>query len=185
MVRASQNLAITAIGAALVAVVIGVVWFGTGAQSIPDETRAPSTDADPASRQGFTVHVSGAVLDPGLVTVAEGSRVADALLAAGGVRSEADLAAINLAQPVRDGDLIVVPSVGSSRPGGTGDDGIDLNRATAAQLEELPGVGPVLAARIVAHREEHGNFAEVEDLLDVPGIGEAKLALLRTAVAAP
>jgi competence protein ComEA len=185
MVRASQNLAITAIGAALVSVVVGVVWFGVGAESTPAGAPVPTAAVALPSEQVLAVHVSGAVLSPGLVTVQGAARVADVVLAAGGARHDADLSAINLAQPVRDGDLIVVPSIGSSPAAPKADDGIDLNRATADQLEQLPGVGPVLAERIVAHREEYGAFVEVEDLLDVPGIGEAKLALLRASVASP
>ena len=185
MVRASQNLAMTAIGAALIVVVVGVVWFGTGAESTPIDPSVPTTHPEGASSPALAVHVSGAVLAPGLVTVGDGARVADVLLAAGGALPDADLAAVNLAKPVRDGDLIVVPAVGSSHLGIPAEGGIDLNRATAEQLRELPGVGPVLAERIVAHREEFGDFTEVEDLLDVPGIGEAKLALLRSGVAAP
>jgi competence protein ComEA len=84
---------------------------------------------------------------------------------------------------VADGDQIVVPAVGE--PGEVGDGLIDLNRATAQELAQLHGIGPVLAERIVAHREEHGPFDSVESLLDVPGIGEAKLALLRSGVSGP
>ena len=80
-----------------------------------------------------------------------------------------------------------VPLIGAANPtgGATADRGIDLNRATAAQLEDLPGVGPVLAGRIVAFRDLHGGFTAVEDLLDVGGIGEAKLAAMRDSIVAP
>ena len=84
---------------------------------------------------------------------------------------------------MRDGDHIVVPSIGERI--GVDDGLVDLNRSTAAKIAELQGIGPVLAERIVAHREEHGPFESIEDLLDVPGIGEAKLALLRSGVSSP
>ncbi|MEA3510598.1 MAG: helix-hairpin-helix domain-containing protein, partial [Actinomycetota bacterium] len=84
------------------------------------------------------------------------------------------------------GDQVVVPMPGeASQAGGDTDQGIDLNRSTAAELEELPGVGPVLAARIVDFRESNGPFVDVEDLLDVGGIGEAKLAAMRDAIERP
>lgn len=134
----------------------------------------------------IVVHVSGAVNRPGLVTVPSSARVADVIAGAGGAATGADLGGLNLASSVRDGDQVVVPPVGAERPPGSATDrGIDLNRATAAELENLPGVGPVLAGRIVAYRDLHGPFAAVEDLMDVGGIGEAKLAALRDSIAAP
>lgn len=113
--------------------------------------------------------------------------MADALAAAGGATRDADLARLNLAATIRDGDLITVPSIAapgevSEQPGASG---IDINRSSASQLEDLAGVGPVLAGRIVAYREENGPFTEIEDLLDVPGIGEAKLAGMRDDIGSP
>ncbi len=135
----------------------------------------------------MTVHVSGAVATPGLVQLPLGARVADAVAAAGGTLRSADLAALNLAAPVRDGEQVHIPAVtNEGAAASAADDGrIHLNRATAQELESLPGVGPVLAARIVAFRDEHGSFTAVEDLLDVAGIGEAKLAAMRDVVAVP
>ena len=132
------------------------------------------------------VHVSGAVERPGLVTVPSAARVADVVAAAGGAKSGADLGELNLAATVRDGEQIVVPMPGEVSPGsGEASRGIDLNRSPAAELEELPGVGPVLASRIVEYREANGPFSEIEDLLDVGGIGEAKLAAMRDAIETP
>jgi competence protein ComEA len=118
------------------------------------------------------------------------SRVADAVAAAGGALGSADLQLLNLAAPVADGEQVIVP-----RSGGTGstptarpaaDEGeVNLNQADVTELEELPGVGPVLAERIVAHREANGPFGSIEDLLDVPGIGEGRLATLRDAAVVP
>lgn len=127
-----------------------------------------------------TVHVAGAVVTPGVLTLPVGSRVADAVRASGGLTLDADPGGLNLARPLSDGEQIVVPVAGgpadadgAAAAGATDADGrIDLNRATAVELEELPGVGPVLAGRIVAHREEHGPFTEVGELRDVSGIGE-------------
>jgi competence protein ComEA len=126
------------------------------------------------------------VVAPGLVEIARSGRIADAIAAAGGTTSLANLAAINLAAPLRDGEQIVVPSVMVAGPGdGVADGRVRLNTATARQLEEISGVGPVLAERIIAVRSELGGFESVEDLLDVPGIGEAKLAAMRDAVVVP
>lgn len=128
----------------------------------------------------LVVHVTGAVGTPGVVTVRAGDRVADALTAAGGALDDAELDRLNLARPVTDGEQIHVPVEGeelppeASRPDDAGGAGpVDLNRADAATLETLPGIGPARAAAIVEHRETHGPFTEPGDLRDVPGIGEA------------
>lgn len=134
------------------------------------------------------VHVSGWVHSPGVVRVAEGSMVVDAVTAAGGLLPGALTDRLNLAAPVHDGDQVLVPGpaqIEDPIPDSAGDGSLSLNRATASELEALPGVGPVLAQRIVAHRTEKGPFKQVEDLLDVPGIGEAKLASLRDLVRVP
>ena len=162
--------------------------LGRPAPPAPTLTRALTDSGIAVSGPpAITVHVSGNVLRPGLVVVAEGARVADVIAAAGGATREADLGSVNLAAPVIDGTHVVVPG-----PSGTGDadstsdgDRISLNRATPAELERLPGVGPVLAARIVAHRQQVGGFETVEDLLDVAGIGERILAGFRDEVSVP
>jgi len=133
------------------------------------------------------VHVSGMVVAPGVVDVMPDAIVADAIDAAGGLRPGALVDQINLAATVAAGDQIIVPGPADdddsgSEDGGAGGGLISLNRATAPDLETLPGVGPVLADRIVAFREQNGRFETVEDLLEVPGIGEAKLAALRDLV---
>lgn len=135
----------------------------------------------------IVVHVSGCVASPGIVELGTQARVAAAIAGAGGALRCADLSRVNLAAELHDGEQLVVPSFGSeSAPtptsGSTDDGRIHLNTATAAQLEMLPGIGPVLAGRIVDHRESNGLFAEIEDLLDVAGIGEAKLLELRALV---
>lgn len=133
----------------------------------------------------FVVHVVGMVANPGLVTVPQGARVADAVIAAGGMLPGASVGSINLASPVVDGEQIVIGSVASTNPAGGEEPRVAINSATADELEALPGVGPVLAARITAYREEHGPFQDVEDLLAVTGIGERMLASLRDLVRVP
>lgn len=153
-------------------------------------------DGDPAVGD-VVVHVTGAVTQPGLVTLDAGGRVADALDAVGGPTSDAVLDGLNLARPVTDGEQIVVPDAEAIAAGAVGGDGsddlppegaspsppateagrlpdgrLDLNRATAEQLTELSGIGPSLSERIVDHREANGPFAVPGDLRDVPGIGE-------------
>ncbi len=180
--RVALALGVVIVGAAAVG-----LWFGVGRgvpPPVPPVAVAPaSTATAPATA---TVHVTGAVVEPGLVVVPEGSRVADVVAAAGGSTASADLGVINLAQLVTDGDRVHIPNVGErADPGTTEASGVDLNRASAAELEALDGVGPVLARRIVEWRDAYGPFATVEDLLDVPGIGEAKLAGMRDGITAP
>jgi len=170
-----------AIGAVGVAVVAGSIFlFGQPITSV-----APSPQPALVAEAGsITVHISGAVHRPGLVEVAVSSRIADVVAAAGGTTSDAILAAVNLAAPVRDGEQIVIPDMSSPLPSAA-EGKVRLNTATQTDLESIPGIGPVLAARIVAVRDERGGFSAVEDLLDVSGIGEAKLASFRDVVAVP
>ena len=128
------------------------------------------------------VHVAGAVASPGVYSVADGARVIDAVTAAGGFAIDANPDAINLAAKVSDGQRIYVPRVGESvvaADGAVESGPINLNQATAEQLDTLPGVGPATAAAIISYREQHGPFASVDDLADVRGIGPAKLDALR------
>jgi competence protein ComEA len=159
------------------------VWYGGSEAEPPAAVFSPVRPEAVA----LTIHVAGAVVSPGLVEVPEGSRVADAVAAAGGALPGARLSALNLAAPLADGQQLSVPfadGAGSS-PAAVVDGKVAVNTAGAADLERLPGVGPVLAERIVGHREAYGPFGTVEDLLDVPGIGEGKLAALRDAVRVP
>lgn len=148
----------------------------------------PSTSvASSAEGEPIVVAAAGLVHRPGLVTLPAGSRVADVLAAAGGALPEADLLGVNLAARVGDGEQVVVPGPGVSAAGGAGAGGttagkVNLNTATAADLEALPGVGPVTAAAIVARRSASGRFTAVEQLGEVDGIGPSKLAKLRDLV---
>jgi len=169
----------------LLAVAIGAFAGRTTGLSAPVGSAAAVTTA-PTSGSMVKVHVSGMVVAPGVVDVAPDAIVADAIEAAGGLRSGALIDQINLAAPVSPGDQIVVPGPVAggvdAAVSETGDGLISLSRATASDLETLPGVGPVLAERIISFREQNGGFDVVEDLLEVPGIGEAKLAAIRDLV---
>ncbi|MGO4341427.1 helix-hairpin-helix domain-containing protein [Pedococcus sp. 2YAF34] len=167
---------------------------------------AGSTGSTGSAAGGVTVHVVGQVKEPGVFRLAVGARVADAVAKAGGALKGADLASVNLARVLADGEQVRIPKPGevvASAPGaggpGAGSAGgggsaggpaaaggvggrLDLNSATAAQLEELPGVGPVLAQRIVDWRTEHGRFASVDELGEVSGIGEKIFAELQPKV---
>lgn len=169
--------------AALIATaLLGGIWYGLP-QSAPAMAAGAVVTSQAPVVAMITVHVSGQVAAPGLVAVPADARLADAIAAAGGATRWASLDAVNLAQPVRDGERLVVPdtrnpvSVSAVSPSGSAV--IDINTASASELENLDGVGPVLAARIVSYRDSVGGFKTVEDLLDVPGIGEAKLAAIR------
>ena len=168
---------------------VGIVVAGLSvgiALGINDRTRPPAPPAPASSIPSqIVVHVAGWVVSPGVVTVTGGSLVADAIAAAGGFRSGGRSDLINLAAPVQEGEQILVPGPDVANGGLETDGLIPLNRATAADLEALPGVGPVLAERIESFREANGPFGQVEDLLQVPGIGEAKLAAIRDLVRVP
>jgi competence protein ComEA len=174
----------------LVAVIVGSLLgrtTPTPAQGSPAERVLGSDDVigdDGSAQDTIRVHVSGMVVAPGVVDVLPGAIVAEAIDAAGGLRAGAVVDQINLAAPVSDGDQIVVPGgAGPGTPDAGPQDGLlSLSRATAAELEALPGVGPVLAERIVSFRDQNGGFETVEDLLEVPGIGEAKLGAIRDLV---
>jgi len=185
-----MNRAQTTAGLILVLVAVAAgMWWGAGeAESIPTLAPDISTGESAAKQPRITVHVAGLVRRPGLVELAEGARVADAIAAAGGLLPGARAEAVNLAAPVSDGSQVVVPGEAgdaSTVSGRIPDGKIHLNRATASELDSLPGVGPVIAERIVSYREQNGPFESIDDLLDVPGIGEAKLADLRDLVEVP
>lgn len=152
-----------------------------------DPSADPSTDPSAKGDTGgvVVVDVAGKVRRPGVVTLPAGSRVVDALRKAGGARPRVDLSALNLARVLADGEQVLVgiaPPTGvapaAAAAPGAGPSGplVNLNGATQAELEGLPGVGPVTAGKILQWREEHGGFTAVDDLLEVDGIGEKTLA---------
>ncbi len=154
-------------------------------------TAAPPATTAPTPTV-LVVHVAGAVARPGVYELPAGARVHAAIDAAGGALAEASTGSLNLAAPLGDGERVYVPVVGESvpppppagqvtprrMPAGP----VDLNRATAAELDALPGIGPATAQAIVDHREANGPFASVDDLEAVRGIGPAKLEAIRPLV---
>lgn len=145
--------------------------------------------AEPAPARKLLVHVVGAVQAPGLYRLEEGSRIDDAVRAAGGPKPKAALDLVNLAAPVADGQQVVIPVRGSgtaagvaAAPGTPPSTPIHLNTATLEQLDTLPGIGPITAQKILDYRAEHGAFSTVDELDAVPGIGPARLAELKKRV---
>lgn len=170
-----------------------VVIAPRGTQSPTATTPAEAESGGRISGASFVVHVVGAVASPGLIVVSSGARVVDAVLLAGGLLPSADQCGINLARVVTDGEQLVVPSRAgpvvmcsvsvSSATAGVGASGkVSLSRATAAELDALPGVGPALAARIIDWRSAHGGFTAVSQLDQVSGIGVKLLAGLKPLV---
>ena len=175
--------------AVAVLIVLAMRHFGGGG-STPALSYAPlpARTAKPAGAAAklLVVDVAGDVRRPGLHTVPAGSRVEDAIVAAGGATRKAQLDAVNLAGPVADGEQIVVPGSGAggvaaaSSPAGSSPSApLDLNSATLAQLEALPGIGPGTAQKILDYRQQHGAFHAVAELEGVPGIGPAHMAELK------
>ena len=157
-----------------------VVAPGGGAPDEGAPGQAPMSTAAPSGATIF-VHILGAVVTPGLYELREGDRAVDAVAAAGGFADGADQSGLNLARFVTDGEQIVVPVVGetpAAAPGGGGSGAavvpgkVNINTADATALETLPRVGPAMAARIIAWRDENGRFTAIEDLMSVTGIGE-------------
>ncbi|GGM56418.1 hypothetical protein GCM10011608_46580 [Micromonospora sonchi] len=197
---------------AVLVVLVAAVWAwrsrpqvepvvaATGATGTPDPAgdgpEAPGGAEPAATPTGqLVVAVAGKVRRPGLVRVPAGARVADVVEAAGGALPGVDVAMLNPARKVADGELILVgvtaptPPPGVAPADGTVPGGdpaaggrVNLNTATSAQLETLPGVGPVLARRIIEHRDQHGGFRSVGDLRQVSGIGDARYEQLKSLV---
>jgi len=145
--------------------------------------------ASPSASPSLVVHVAGEVRNPGVVVLPPGSRVGDAVEAAGGLRRGGSLGPANLARLLADGERVeigadAVPEQASAAGAGPAAPGapVDLNSATAEQLDALPGIGPVTAAKILAWRAEHGRFSVIDELAEVPGIGPRTLEELRPRV---
>lgn len=185
---------------AVVLGVVGVAVLGAGGlwylRSLPQPVRIRAPTPGPTistAPQTVLVHVAGWVRRPGVYEFREGDRVVDAIEAAGGPRGGADLGALNLAAVLVDAQQVLVPKRGASvaetgtAPPDSGSAAagqlVNVNTATPAELEALPGIGPVLAEAIVAYREEHGPFASIDQLEDVSGIGPVTLEEIRDLVA--
>lgn len=148
----------------------------------PVVSHSVSRSTEPTKSAQVVVSVIGKVAHPGLLTLPDGSRVADALRAAGGAVQDADLGGLNLARKLSDGEQVAVgvpaPVQAQDRP----PDKVDLNTATAAQLQEIPGVGPTTAQRILQWRTKNGRFESVDQLREIDGIGDTKFARLKDLV---
>jgi competence protein ComEA len=190
-----------AVALLVVALAAGLVWYRLGARDAPVTAPAPAASrARPAASAttstsraaDIVVHVAGVVVRPGIVRLPDGARVVDAIEAAGGAAPGADLDRLNLAAEVTDGQRVAVArpgepienavdgsagtaATGTAPPGAP----LDLNTATQADLEALPGIGPVLGAAILRERERRGGFRSIDDLRSVRGIGEQRFADLR------
>jgi competence protein ComEA len=195
-----RQLALYAIGLAVV-LLLGLRYLAHGAAGAQSADASRDGGADiRVQRAGggrVVVHVAGAVRRPGVYRLAGGQRVADAVERAGGATRRADLGGVNLAAKLEDGRQIIVPRRGAAGaaggPASTGSSGgaasaaapaapVNLNTATPEQLDTLPGVGPATVQKIVEYREQHGGFGSVEELGQVSGIGEKRLAALREQV---
>ena len=187
---------------AAVAVALLGVWLvsrdGPGTEPVPAPAIKVSEGGGGGGGAAVVVHVAGEVRAAGVYRLRAGARVSDAVERAGGATRRADLSQVNLAAKVEDGRQILVPrrvtasapaagagsAGGSSAPAAPGQPAVpvNLNTATLEQLDALSGVGPVTAQKIIDYREEHGGFGSVEELGEVPGIGDVRLASLREQV---
>ncbi|PQM75301.1 ComEA family DNA-binding protein [Corynebacterium sp. J010B-136] len=184
-----------AIVAALAVIISVLLWLAL--TSPPDSEHLPAIEAaepvvtsEEALPEEVVVSLVGAVEHPGIITLPQGSRIADALEVSG-LAADADIVSINHAQVLVDGEQIYVQKIGEAPPAGTEADGetgggesskINLNTASATELMQLPGVGEVTAEAIVSHRDTVGTFSAIEDLLDISGIGPAKFEKLQELV---
>lgn len=196
----SRSTALVALSLLLAALaLVGHRLAQAGTATSPEVVAPLEPIAEAPARRALVVHVVGAVRRPGLYRLRDGARVADAVARAGGATAGAQLAAINLAAPLVDGVQVLVPRRVAAATAGQGDapDGTgivdgsagpglgvkpSLSSATAEQLDELPGVGPVTAQKIIDYRAEHGPFRSVDDLDAVPGIGPTRIEQLRDLV---
>lgn len=189
-------MSLTRIGLAIVALVAAVVVVFAAARAI-DERTAPAIIIDNSLVQpGIVVDLRGEVARPGVYELPAGSRLDDAIVAAGGLTDDADLTQLNLAARLQDGSIVTVPGIAAMVPQASGDDAslgstqngnaagglINLNTASGAELETLPGVGEVTAGRIIDYREASGPYRSVDDLVHVQGISMKTINGLRDLV---
>ncbi len=186
----SRGRALVLAGGLLVLLVVAGRTLAGAESSAAEPVEALVAVRPPVSSSKLVVYVTGAVAQPGLYRLQEGSRVAGAVARAGGVTPSADTEAVNLAAPLADGMQVSIPSrvagaagTAAAAPGASAPAGrVSLNAATLDELDELPGVGPVTAQKIVDYRSAHGGFGSVDDLDAIPGIGPVRIEQLRELV---
>jgi competence protein ComEA len=169
---------VKALACVAVVIVLAAAYLAWQARSRPETVGPTQESVATGAAAQIVVAVSGRVQRPGLVRLPTGARVADAIEAAGGALPGTDLSSVNLARKLTDGELIAIGVDLGATPGGK----VSLNAATLAQLDALPGVGPVLAQRIIDFRTQHGGFRSVNELRQVDGIGDETFARLKELV---
>src|SRR5262245_5984089 len=187
-----RRLLLVAAGTLVAILLLGRFVLGAGTTTQAEPLPPPPVAAAGVTGLPFSrvvVDVVGAVRRPGLYRLRQGSRIADAVARAGGATAKADLAQVNLAAPLADGEQVVVPrrgavgaAAGSGSSPGVPAGPVQLSTATLEQLDTLPGVGPATAQKILDYREKHGAFSSVDELDAVPGIGPKRLEQLRELV---
>lgn len=189
------------ISAILVIIIFIFIYFNFNNLDDSDDLYLSDTSENTSSEnyidtqsKKIIVHISGCVENEGIVELTEGSRINDAINSAGGYTLDADLNKINLAYPVKDGEKIYIPSVtddeedlalvSASNLGAQENDSglININTATQTELETLPGIGPSTALKIIQYRKNNGDFDSIEELQDVPGIGESKFNTIKDSI---
>ena len=193
------------VGAIIVLIIIYCIYnnFSTNDELIEEQNILESSEdseenVNDEDEEIIVIHVTGAVNTPGIVRLEEGSRIEDAIEAAGGLTEDSDISDINLAYVLEDGVKIRIPTIDDKENGesyiieGSGDNIIleenteassdtlvNINKADETELDTLPGIGPSLASKIIQYREENGNFKKIEDIKNVTGIGDTKYANLK------
>ena len=187
---------VTRIGLAIVAIVAGVIAIFAIVRAIDERTAPPIVIDNALVQPGVVVDLRGEVVNPGVYELQAGSRLDDAVVAAGGLTDDADLTQLNLAARLQDGSIVTVPSVAKLTEVGSGNDVdsggttsgsqpsslVNLNTANEPELESLPGVGEVTAGRIIEYREANGPFHSVDDLVHIQGISMKTINGLRDLV---
>lgn len=187
---------VTRIGLAIVAIVAGVIAIFAIVRAIDERTAPPIVIDNALVQPGVVVDLRGEVVNPGVYELQAGSRLDDAVVAAGGLTDDADLTQLNLAARLQDGSIVTVPSVAKLTEVGSGNDVdsggttsgsqpsslVNLNTANEQELESLPGVGEVTAGRIIDYREANGPFHSVDDLVHIQGISMKTINGLRDLV---